>query len=174
MNAVPVSQGMNAAFEDCEVLTRMIDERISDGAGDWMALLDAYSRQRTPNADAIADMALTNFIENAVSFARSRVDIELDWDARQVRMTITDDGPGFDASVLRSLGEPYVTTRRGTDTEAGLGLGIFIAKTLLERTGARVSFVNTSTGGACVTLRWARADLEADRTGDSHDRGLSG
>jgi len=118
--------------------------------------------------------ALTNFIENAVSFARSRVDIELDWDARQVRMTITDDGPGFDPAVLRSLGEPYVTTRHGTDTEAGLGLGIFIAKTLLERTGARVSFVNTSTGGACVSLRWTRADLEADRTGDSHDRGLSG
>lgn len=117
--------------------------------------------------------ALTNFIENAVSFARSRVDIDLDWDAREVRMTITDDGPGFDPVVLRSLGEPYITTRRGTDTEAGLGLGIFIAKTLLERTGARVSFVNTLSGGACVSLRWKRSGIDGDATGDSQDSARS-
>jgi kynurenine 3-monooxygenase len=56
-------QGMNAAFEDCEILDRMIGERMTDGTGDWFALLEDFSRRRKPNADAIADMALMNFIE---------------------------------------------------------------------------------------------------------------
>ena len=71
---------------------------------------------------------------------------------------VLDDGPGFPPGLLAELGEPYVSTRR----EAGrLGLGLFIAKTLLERTGAAVAFRNQAGGGALVTVEWPRKGLEA-------------
>lgn len=108
--------------------------------------------------------ALANFIENAVSFARSRVLLEARWNARELQITITDDGPGFADSVIDRLGEPYVTTRRGgVSTHAppgesglGFGLGIYIAVSLLARTGARLRFANMPEGGARVTIIWPR------------------
>ena len=112
--------------------------------------------------------ALTNFIENAVGFARSRVVIEVTWDADTVSMRIVDDGPGFDPATLKSLGDPYLRrggrsfAGRGREGAAGLGLGVFIAKTLLERTAARVGFSNRSGGGAVVDIRWPRRTLETD------------
>ena len=69
---------------------------------------------------------------------------------------IQDDGPGFPAEVLDWLGEPFLSTRR---EEGGLGLGIFIANTLLARTGAKVHFDNTQQG-ARVTLSWPTHQLE--------------
>ena len=112
--------------------------------------------------------ALTSFIENAVGFARSRVVIEIVWSNAHVSMRIVDDGPGFDPAILRSLGDPYLRrggrsfTGSGRDGAAGLGLGVFIAKTLLERTGARVGFANAVDGGAVVDIRWPRRTLEEE------------
>jgi two-component system sensor histidine kinase RegB len=95
---------------------------------------------------------LANFIENASEFCRERIIISVRWDGRMVKLTILDDGLGFSPIVLAELGEPYVSTRR----EAGrLGLGVFIAKTLLERTGASVSFANQRPGGAEITIGWS-------------------
>jgi len=109
---------------------------------------------------------LNNFIENAVDFAHRRVTVTVDWSAKDIDITIRDDGPGFDGAILRSLGEPYVTTRRskggrtgGVEEESGLGLGVFIAKTLLERTGATVIFDNAEKGGAIVHIHWSQAAL---------------
>jgi two-component system sensor histidine kinase RegB len=97
-------------------------------------------------------------IENAVDFARTAVDVEVGWDERLARIAVSDDGPGFPPGILSELGEPYVSTRR----EAGrLGLGLFIAKTLLERTGAGVTFHNRPGGGATVIVEWPRAGIEA-------------
>lgn len=120
--------------------------------------------------------ALGNFIENAVSFARSRVLIDISWSYRVIEVAIEDDGPGFVPSVLRSLGEPYVTTRGGLGEaggrDGGLGLGVFIAKTLLERTGARVSFVNAKGGGALVRITWpVEALLTQPDTGTARSDG---
>jgi two-component system sensor histidine kinase RegB len=75
----------------------------------------------------------------------------------QVRITIHDDGPGFPASVLGAIGEPYISTRQETGDH--MGLGIFIAQTLLDRVGARMQFANR--GGAEVVIRWPRTILEA-------------
>jgi two-component system sensor histidine kinase RegB len=90
-----------------------------------------------------------------------------EWDDATLEITITDDGPGFAPDVLARIGEPYVTTRRrkpdGKDDQPiGLGLGFFIAKTLLERSGAAITFANqlTPKHGAIVKLRWNRADFE--------------
>ncbi|MBM3502342.1 MAG: ActS/PrrB/RegB family redox-sensitive histidine kinase [Alphaproteobacteria bacterium] len=101
---------------------------------------------------------LGNIVENAIDFAATRVTIRVSWDTGVARLTVLDDGPGFAASVLGIVGEPYVTTRRDQD---GMGLGLFIAKTLLERTGATVLFSNAQGGGAHVAILWPRALLEA-------------
>lgn len=101
---------------------------------------------------------LGNFIENAIQFAQKRVTLGLAWDERYISIEIGDDGPGFSADMLQRLGEPYVSTRRHSGR---MGLGVFIAKTLLERTGARVRFDNRPEGGALVKVRWHRSDLIA-------------
>lgn len=103
-----------------------------------------------------------NFIENAVDFAATRVTVEGDWDGDDLTVTILDDGPGFTLEILSKIGEPYVTTRSGTPGQGGLGLGVFIAKTMIEKTGGTVRFENSSAaGGALVTIVWPREKVEA-------------
>jgi two-component system, sensor histidine kinase RegB len=107
---------------------------------------------------------LENIIDNAVDFATTAVTIEATWTAADVRMIISDDGPGFAPDVLRRLGEPYVTTRKldARGDGGGMGLGLFIAKTLIERTGATFSARNGRKPGrgAEITLSWRRAVFE--------------
>jgi two-component system, sensor histidine kinase RegB len=106
-----------------------------------------------------------NLVENAVDFARTRVAITARWSVREVTITITDDGPGVASDVMDALGEPYVTTRPArarpatTGEPAGLGLGFFIAKTLLERSGAQVVLDNREwpADGAVARISWPRA-----------------
>jgi two-component system, sensor histidine kinase RegB len=116
-----------------------------------------------------------NLIENAVDFANTRVDIEAIWTDEKVDMTISDDGTGFNADILARLGEPYVTSRAGLDSNrkegapanlhadghAGMGLGFFIAKTLIERIGGQISFGNKPKGGAIVRMSVPRKNLES-------------
>lgn len=112
---------------------------------------------------------LGNLIENAIDFARSKVTIQAHWTARTIEITIKDDGPGFSAEVMGSLGEPYVTTKKDrrakSEQDSGLGLGLFIAKTLLERSGATVKPTNQPlpSTGACITILWPSAAFEQDR-----------
>lgn len=103
---------------------------------------------------------LGNLVENAVDFAEARVALRVGWTDNEISIDLEDDGPGFDRGILGALGEPYVTTRREAN---GMGLGVFIAKTLLEHTGARVVFSNRGAGGARVAITWPRAILEHDR-----------
>ena len=105
---------------------------------------------------------LGNLIENVVSFAKSKVVIKARWDEERITVEISDDGPGFSQEIMDTLGNPYVTTRsseeeRNKSDQGGLGLGFFIAKTLLERYGANFEFDN-KTGpetGAIVRITWS-------------------
>ena len=101
---------------------------------------------------------LGTLIQNAIQFAQTTVEITIAWDQREIAVVIEDDGPGFSPTVLDRLGEPYLSTRHGTSGH--MGLGIFIAKTLLERTGGRLVFSNRSEGGATAEARWRRAAIE--------------
>jgi two-component system sensor histidine kinase RegB len=109
-----------------------------------------------------------NILENAVDFARSTVEVNAWWNLDTVEMVISDDGPGIAPDMLKRVGEPYLSRRRGTDEaqtgRSGLGLGIFIARTLLERTGAKVSFTNRvfPDHGAVVQIVWPRERFETD------------
>lgn len=105
--------------------------------------------------------ALSNILNNAVDFATSEVVMLADWSGTQLSVEISDDGPGFQAHVIDRLGEPYLTTRpeRGVNVghgdHEGLGLGVFIARTLLGRTGGVMEFRNKSEGhGAIVVVTW--------------------
>ena len=100
--------------------------------------------------------ALGTLIQNAVQFARHEVVVSCEWDDAQAHVVIHDDGPGFPPAVMAALGEPFVSTR--TDEEDHMGLGIFIAQTLLQRVGAELSFANRD--GAEVVIQWPRAMLD--------------
>ncbi len=102
---------------------------------------------------------LGNLIQNAVQVAADTVEVATSWDNEQVSVVVSDDGPGFQPGIMERLGEPYVSGWR--DGAAHMGLGIFIAQTLLRRTGGRVSFANRPEGGAEVAVRWNRSILEA-------------
>lgn len=111
---------------------------------------------------------LGNLVENAVDFAATKVDISAEYDAQGINISIADDGPGFKPDVLSRLGEPWTTSRpsQGGGAQSGMGLGFFIAKTLLERTGAQLVARNRAQGGAEVKLTWPRGRIEADGQGD--------
>ncbi len=102
--------------------------------------------------------ALGNLLQNAFQFARSEVRATVAWDEAQARIIVRDDGPGFRPEVLARIGEPYVSGRERPG--GSMGLGIFIAETLLARTGADLTVENAASGGAEVAIRWNRDRLE--------------
>ena len=101
---------------------------------------------------------LGNLVENAVDFARETVVLRWRWDEARIELSVTDDGAGFPPEIIDRIGEPYMSKRRAGDTGGGLGLGLFIAKTLLERSGATVTFGNAGEPGkgALVRVSWPR------------------
>ncbi len=117
---------------------------------------------------------LRNLIQNAVDFAESTVWVEATLDQDRIIVRIIDDGRGFSNSVIGRIGDPFVRRRRPETSRRpgyeGMGLGLFIAKTLLERTGAELSFANGSDpmdgrphpgerSGAIVEVIWPRSRL---------------
>lgn len=126
---------------------------------------------------------LRNLVQNAVDFARSTVWIEAHWTNTQITLRIMDDGRGFPPQLLGRIGDPFVR-RRKTSTERaqrpeyeGMGLGLFIAKTLLERSGAELTFANGADPygtweqrdnhvGAIVEVVWPRNKVDA-RSGEN-------
>ncbi len=127
---------------------------------------DGEGRQPITRRNPAILYGLGNLIENAIDFARSEVRVAAQWDENTVKLVIEDDGPGFSADVFGRIGAPYVTTktdrRAKTEEGAGLGLGLFIAKTLLQRSGAVVSCANAPPpkSGARVSIVWQRAQFE--------------
>ncbi len=123
---------------------------------------------------------IANILENASDFAKSRVLIRASWSASFLQISVQDDGPGFAPEIFERIGEPYTTSRPGSyapveneigpelGRHEGMGLGFFIAKTLLERLGGSVEASNLDKGGALITVRWPRGAIDGDvppRTG---------
>jgi two-component system sensor histidine kinase RegB len=122
---------------------------------------------------------LRNLVQNAVDFSRTTVWIEAMWTQTEITIRIIDDGPGYPLNLIGRIGDPFVRDRRSDkDRKArpeyeGMGLGLFIAKTLLERTGAQLTFANGSDrfpasaqraerSGAIVDLVWPRYMIETE------------
>ena len=112
---------------------------------------------------------LGNLIENAVDYAEAVVSITASWTGDEVYIVLADDGPGFPPEILDTLGEPFITTRSAKTVPmelsdgSGLGLGFFIAKTLLERSGATLTLANRilPEHGAVIRITWPREKYEA-------------
>ncbi|MFO6466114.1 sensor histidine kinase RegB [Jannaschia sp. KMU-145] len=112
---------------------------------------------------------MRNLIQNAVDFAETSVWVDVRWTPEILTVRVTDDGAGFMPEVLPRLGNPFLRSRNRPGYE-GMGLGLFISKTLLERTGARVAFANATRpgrarprirGGAVAEVTWPRSAIEA-------------
>ena len=118
---------------------------------------------------------LRNMIQNAVDFATSKVWVESSWTKESITITISDDGYGYPPNLLGRLGDPFLGAKIGKENRQGyegMGLGLFIAKTLLERTGAKISFCNghrnqtsahlsSEASGAIVEIYWPRKKVES-------------
>ena len=104
---------------------------------------------------------IRNFLGNANKFAKSNIFIAIKSDSETSELTIEDDGPGFSKDILNKIGEPYIKSLSSKDnSKSGLGLGIFIGKTLLEKNYARLLFRNSETrGGAEIKIEWFNKNL---------------
>jgi two-component system, sensor histidine kinase RegB len=154
-------------------LTHLLDEIVRPYHDPSIRLSIATRRmngedQPEPRVAPTAELkhGLITLIENAFEFADSEVRLGVVLRGERIELSIEDDGPGFPDDVLERLGEPYLSTRR---EHGGLGLGVFIAQTLLARTGATLQFGNSGRG-ACVIVRWDRSRLEQTASeGERHE-----
>ncbi len=131
-------------------------------------VIDAGADMPVIQRDAAVIHGLRNLIQNAVDFAASQVTIRASRDRRDLCIQILDDGPGFPPALLPRIGSPFLTTRpRAEDGRSyeGMGLGLFIAKALLQGSGARLDFGNGVSGGARITVTWPLARIEAEDRG---------
>ncbi|HEY3794957.1 MAG TPA: ActS/PrrB/RegB family redox-sensitive histidine kinase [Bradyrhizobium sp.] len=152
-------------------LSTLIEEAVAPHRDFGVAIKVRIAVSATPEAAGTRNPAILygvgNILENAVDFARQTVEVNAWWNTEMVEIAISDDGPGFAPDILKRIGEPYLSRRRSADDaqgeQRGLGLGVFIARTLLERTGAKVSFTNRifPDHGAVVQIVWPRRRFEA-------------
>jgi len=123
--------------------------------------LEGEGEEPILNRQAELLYGLKNFVENAVDFATQNVSLTGHWDDKQISLMIDDDGEGFQTGIRDRLGQPYISSRPKAKRAGGLGLGVFISTTLIERTGGRVSFGQSPLGGAQVRLTWPLSALQA-------------
>lgn len=177
-------------FLDFEI-TEMMDDLVSKHR---MANIDIQVFENDQNDDNMPILyrnpaflyALGNLVNNAAEFADEKVTIELIWSDKQVNIHIADDGDGFSDDILNKLGEPFISTREASEDTMqsgehhGMGLGFFIAKTVLERSGAKMLVGNQKSHktmidfglrypnmkGAHIHLKWRRSEFEKIGTAD--------
>lgn len=161
--------GLEAMLEDMVAPLRGSDVTVAVDA----KASDAKSPAPTFRRNPAITYGLGNLLENAIDFAVSRVDVKARWSQAQVVISVTDDGPGFNQNIFDRLGDPFVTTRPGYGSapaheggeHEGMGLGLFIAKTLLERSGASVTLANNKkTKGASATITWPREVVDVGKS----------
>jgi two-component system sensor histidine kinase RegB len=162
-------------------LSALLEDLVAPLRGPDMAISIACTAEQLDATEPVfrrnpaISYGLGNILENAADFAEHEVTVEARYGKSHVSITVGDDGPGFDQLIFDKLGDPFVTTRPGhanqnlgSDIGAdkpgheGMGLGLFIAKTLLERSGAQVALSNRKAPkrGAVASIRWQRSVLE--------------
>ena len=157
-------------------LSTLIEETVAPhrdfGVAIKVRIAVAGSREPVGSRNPAILYGVGNILENAVDFARSEVEVNAWWNNDTVEIVVSDDGPGFAPDILKRIGEPYLSRRRvaaDTNGHTGLGLGVFIARTLLERTGAKITFTNRvfPDHGAVVQIDWPRGSFEVSETDET-------
>ncbi len=175
LHTVPLTEVIREAAEPHMDRGKQIDIQIQATAG---------ASQRPPLIHRRPEIVhgLRNLIQNAVDFSETQVWIDVQWSRTAILIRIVDDGRGFPPQVIGRIGDPFVRRRRADEQEKkrpgyeGMGLGLFIAKTLLERSGAELSFANgrdpflsgaepRTRTGAIVEVTWPLDKITADRSG---------
>jgi two-component system sensor histidine kinase RegB len=125
-------------------------------------------RKDTPNPEPHLSLTpdlihgLGNILQNAFQFAKSQVQVTVRWDDQALEAIIQDDGPGYPSSLLSRLGDPYLSGRQDPPKGSHLGLGLFIAQTLLSQRQGEIHFSNSA--GACCLVRWPRSTVSLENT----------
>ena len=177
LHVAPLLSLMQEAIEPHQDRGKSIIIIIDNWSGD---IFDNLQFDGQPNVYRRPEIihGIRNLVQNAVDFAQSKVWIQLDWKTDRVLVKISDDGFGFPSEMIGRLGDPFVhkklykNVERSSQKYEGMGLGLFIAKTLLERTGAKVTFSNSDMlkderiqgvrqEGAIVKVVWSKNLLEA-------------
>jgi len=170
LHSAPFSEVIREAAEPHQ--DRGIDIEMASRSNDMSSLAQPLVLRRPEIIHG-----LRNMVQNAVDFAHSQVWVETIWSATEVKVRIMDNGPGYPVHVIGRIGDPFMRDRKLENDNAkrpayeGMGLGLFIAKTLLERTGAELKFANGSMleifddskgepTGAYVEISWQRSDIE--------------
>ena len=148
----------NVALEDLLFEIKSSFEEISEKK---IELYFDKKYQKTPiKRSPELTYGIRNFVGNAVKFSKKNVFINLINSKDEIKIRITDDGPGFPNDVFQIIGEPYIASKtKKFKNKSGLGLGTFIGKTLLERKKAIIEFSNLEKGGASVEISWKHSDL---------------
>lgn len=185
LKKAPLTSIVQEAAEPHENRGKMI-HFLANGSTDTPKLEDIPYALRNPEFIH----GVRNLVQNAVDFAKSTVWVQTVWTETSIRVMVGDDGRGYPLDLLGRIGDPFLSKRKSSDSHSssrpeyeGMGLGLFIAKTMLERTGAELTFTNAALDGytmgsaagmmkamqgatgAIVNVRWNRADLEVDRAG---------
>tara|TARA_A100000164_G_scaffold375319_1_gene410109 strand:- start:869 stop:1696 length:828 start_codon:yes stop_codon:yes gene_type:complete len=122
---------------------------------------DQFSNKKKITKSIEIVYGLRNFIGNANKFSKNKIYINLKSDSEITEIIIEDDGKGFSRDILSKIGEPYLTSNEFEEkSNRGLGLGLFIGKTLLEKNFASVVCRNSLTrSGAEIIIKWKNKDL---------------
>ena len=149
----------NSAFINQLDFTRLLNEIIKDFERDEIQFKIEVNKLFQDSNLTITRMpeivhSLSNIIENSCQYAKSEVIINLSLLDENIILEIIDDGNGFPANILPILGEPYV--KKNELNYSGMGLGLFIAKNLINKTQGKIEFINLENGGACVRINWKK------------------
>ena len=98
--------------------------------------------------------ALGNINQNAIFHCKETITVELDYNKNDLKISISDDGLGFSKEIIDKLGEPYISKN-----SQGMGLGIFIAKNLIENMGGNISLYNSKDENAVVEITFDNSIL---------------
>ena len=144
------------------LINSLLDERLPDLKSIVNLQHQSLDGTNQPMVIWRADLLhpLETLIDNAGQYAKTKIDINLEWSMRDIKIEIEDDGPGILSSVLARLGEPYNSSRSGEDGH--MGLGVFIAKTMIENIGGQLTLVNKRGGkGARATIILPRDTIDS-------------
>ena len=152
----------NSTFINQLDFPRLINEIVKDYELDTIELdikIDNYFKESNFIISRKPEIvhSLSNIIENAYQYAKQKININLISKDEFVILEIINDGEGFPGSILPILGEPYV--KKNEKNHTGIGLGLFIAKNLINKTQGRMEFKNIENIGACVRIIWKKDNL---------------
>ena len=159
-DAIKLGQEADDPLPIKALVASFIDERFEDSK-------DVVSISSGSNDGALEPLVirkpellhpLETIVENAVQFAHNAVLIKVTWTSAKLNIVVEDDGPGFQSSILAQLGNPYNSSRKGSDGH--MGLGVFIALTMVEQLGGNISLTNRKNGGASAVISYPRAKIE--------------